>query len=592
MRRFMRFVVGFFAAVGIVTILVMVAAAALIGMVVSGRETALPDKIVLRADLARGLAHGAGGDPLRRLFYGSRPTLRDFVDALERAGGDSRVKGLFLRVSDDSLGLARVQEVRDAITAFRARGKFALAFADTFGELGPGTRPYYLATACDEIWLQPLGDLGLTGLYSETPFFRGTLDLLGITPSFEHRREYKTATNLLTATKMTAPQREEIEALISATAGQIVRGIAAGRKLSEAQVKAAIDGGPYIGAEARAAGLVDRLGYRDEAIARARERAGPGAKLVALSTYLDSAGRPHTSGPEIALIYGDGLIVRGNGTGSLLASGTEMGARRIVRAFRSARRNSRVRAIVFRIDSRGGSVVASETIWRAVARTSRSGKPVIVSMGDVAGSGGYYIAAPADKIVAEPATLTGSIGVLAGKLVLSGLLNKLGITTDSAQFGANAAMFSETADFSPQAHKRLDDFLDRIYAGFKAHVATGRRMTAEEVEAVAKGRVWSGEEAKAHGLVDELGGYTVAFRLAREAANIPADATFKVVVYPRNEEVVARLFDRLFGRGGDEGAGMGAFAGTLNLAKTMLQRAEALRRDRALLLMPELGEPR
>src|SRR5579884_191319 len=587
-----RFIVGFLAAIGVLAILIAVGVGVLFAKAVSGRHTAsLADNIVLSVDLTGGLAEGAGEGPLARLVSGSKPTLRDFVEGLERARADGRVKGLYLRLGDDSIGLARVQEVRDAIHAFRADGKFVIAFADTFGELGPGTRPYYLATACDEIWLQPMGDLGLTGLYAEQPFFRGTLDLLGVGADFEHREQYKTAMNMLTDTKMTAPQREEVEALVNSAAGQIVKGIAADRHMSEAAVKAAIDGGPYLAVEAADAHLVDRLGYSDEATARARERAGTGAKLVSLKTYLDRAGRPHTSGPEIALIFGDGLIVRGGGSEGLLPSNAEMGAQAIARAFRDARGDSHVRAIVFRIDSPGGSVVASETIWREVERTSKSGKPVIVSMGDVAGSGGYYVAAPADKIVAEPATLTGSIGVLAGKLVLSGLFNKIGVTTDAAQFGANAGMFSETSDFSPQARQRLNDFLDRIYMGFKQHVATGRHMTAEQVEAVAKGRVWSGEEAKARGLVDELGGYETALRLAREAAKLPADAAVKVVVYPKNNEVFERLFERLVGTDRDTPTST-ALSEPLRLTQSLLQRLDALARERALLLMPPLGELR
>jgi protease-4 len=210
-----------------------------------------------------------------------------------------------------------------------------------------------------------------------------------------------------------------------------------------------------------------------------------------------------------------------------------MAATELTRAFRAAVRDSAVRAILFRIDSPGGSAVASESIWREVVFARERGKPVIVSMSDVAGSGGYYVAAAADKIVAEPATLTGSIGVLAGKLVVADLLKKIGISTDSAQIGTNAAMYSVTTDFSAYAHNRLEAFLDETYKGFKDHVATGRHMTQDEVEAVAKGRVWSGEDAKAHGLVDELGGYTVALRLAKEAANLSPEAPFTLRVSPR-----------------------------------------------------------
>ncbi|MBV8889958.1 MAG: signal peptide peptidase SppA [Alphaproteobacteria bacterium] len=587
-----RFIVGLFALIGFFAVLAAAGVVLLIGKALPTRA-ALPGTIVLTADLTRGLDEGPGQDPLMSLIAGNKPTLRDFLDGLERGGADPRVKGIYARVGDDVFGLAKAQELRDAIRAFRAQGKFAIAFADSFGEFGPGTRPYYLASAFDEIWLQPMGLVGLTGLYAQVPFFKGTLDWLGITPSFDHRSEYKTAMNTLTETRMTAPHREEVEALVSSMAGQIVRGIAESRNLTEPEVRSAIDRGPFFADEAQQAHLVDRLGYRDEAVARARERAGSGAELVSLATYLDDAGRPHESGPAIALIYGTGLIQRDASSGGLLAGEGEMSAQAVARAFRAALRDSEVRAILFRIDSPGGSVVASETIWREVGRARERGKPVIVSMSDLAGSGGYYIAAPADKIVAEPASLTGSIGVVAGKLVLGGLLDKLGVSTDSAQFGANAGMFDETTDFSPSAHQRLEDFLDRIYQGFKSHVAAGRHMTADQVEAVAKGRVWTGEEARTRGLVDELGGYAVALRLAKEAAKIAGDAPFKIVVYPRREPASERIFNRLLGREGEPDSGASSsLGGAIGLVDPLLRRLAALGRDPALLLMPPLPDPR
>ena len=423
--------------------------------------------------------------------------------------------------------------MRDAIADFRAKGKFAIAFADTFGEGGPGTRPYYLATACDEIWLQPLGEVGITGLRSEQTFFKGLLDKLGITASLEHREEYKTAMNSFTEVEMTPAQREEIEALLTSMQDQINRGIAAARKLQATDVAALVDRAPLSADAAKAAGLIDRIAYRDEALWRAQLRAGAGAKTMALSRYLTAAGRPHKSGARIALIYGTGLITRtGSGAGAL-TNDTQFTARAIERAFNAAVRDKDVKAIVFRIDSPGGSATASETIWREVARAHQHGKSIIVSMGDVAASGGYYVAAPADKIVAEPATLTGSIGVLGGKIVLGGLLEKLGITTDSVQRGANADMYSLAQDFSPQSRQHLADELDNTYRGFKDHVAAGRHLSADAVEAAAKGRVWTGEDALRLGLVDALGGYDTAFALARRAANLPSDAPIDIVVYPR-----------------------------------------------------------
>src|SRR5216683_1854010 len=589
-----RFVIGFFAVVGFLTVLLILGAV----LLVTGLKphvTPLAENIILNIDLTQGLAEGSHGDRLLRLLVGAEPTLRDVLDGIETAAGDPRVQVLLARVGDDELGLGKTQELRDAIAAFRAKGKFALAFADSFGEFGPGTRPYYLATAFDEIWLQPMGNVGLTGLYAEIPFFKGTLDLLGLVPQFDHREEYKTAINSLTETKMTPPHREEVDTLLASIAQQIVQGIAEGRKLPEPVVREAIDRGPLLADEARRARLVDRLGYRDEALAETRAHARSGAELTGLTTYLDRAGRPHREGATIALIYGSGLIARGASSTNSLTGSNVMAANEISRAFRAALRDPAVRAILFRIDSPGGSVVASESIWRDVVFARERGKPVVVSMGDVAGSGGYYVAAPADKIVAEPATLTGSIGVLAGKLVVADLLKKIGVSTDSVQIGANAAMFSPTADFSARAHSRLEAFLDETYKGFKDHVATGRQMTPEKVEAVAKGRVWSGEDAKARGLVDELGGYAVALRLAREAAKLPPEAPFTLTVFPREEGPAELLYNRLFGKdrdGEDGSASSGSIERSLKAVQPLLQRLETILDTPGVLTMPPIGPVR
>ena len=586
-----RLLVGFFAAIGVLAVLFVITVAIAVVRLQPGKPS-LPNNIILSADLNRGLAEGRREEGWRRLVLGGKPTLRDFLDALQAAGADRRVKGILARVGDDETGLAEAQQVRDAITAFRAKGKFAVAFADSFGEFGSGTRPYYLATAFDQIWLQPMGSLGLTGLYAASTFFKGTLDLIGIAPEFDHRGQFKTAANILTETRMTPPAREEVEDLLASISGQVVGGIAQARKLSPDAVRGAIDRAPLLPNEALQAKLVDRLGYRDDAIAAAHKRAGSDAEIVDLATYLDGAGRPNRKGERIALIYGSGLIVRGSAANPLAGS-NEMAATDMTRAFRDAVRDPKVRAILFRIDSPGGSVTASETIWHDVVFARERGKPVVVSMGNVAGSGGYYVAAPADKIVAEPATFTGSIGVLAGKLVVAELLKKIGVSTDAAQFGANAAMFSATSDFSPLARGRLQAFLDATYHGFKDHVATGRHMTPDAVEAVAQGRVWSGEEAKANGLVDALGGYEVALRLAKEVANIPADAPVELTVFPRREGLAAYLYDRLSGKERDDNdIGVTALGRAIDAAQPMVERIEALLDNTAIVIMPSFGQPR
>src|SRR5215472_3677479 len=546
-----RFLVGFFAVIGVVAVLgILALIGATVALVKYTKAPPLPATIVLTADLTGGLSDTADPDTASRLLFGAKSTLRDFVDAVDRAAADPRVKSLYVELGDDSLGLARTQQVRDTIAAFRAKGKFVVAFADTFGEGGPGTRPYYLATACDEIWLQPLGEVGLIGLRSETPFLKGLLDKLGIVADFERREEYKTATNALTETRMTGPQREEIEGLLGSIWGQIGGGVAKARKLVPDKLAALVDRAPLSARDAQQAGLVDKIGYRDQALSEARVHAGTGAKFMTFAHYLKAAGRPHASGSQIALIYGTGFITRGDSGG--LADEDRFTARTIGRAFAAASRNAEVRAIVFRIDSPGGSATASETIWRNVEEARRRGKPVIVSMGDVAASGGYYVAAPADKIVAEPATLTGSIGVLAGKLVLGGLMQSLGITTDAVERGANSGMSSAVRDFTPAERQRLDAELDETYAGFKEHVAAGRHLSADAVEAAAKGRVWSGADAKQKGLVDALGGYETAFDLARDAAKLAPNAPLNVVIYPRERGVGAVLLARLRGDDSDE----------------------------------------
>jgi protease IV len=586
-----RLLVGFFAVIGVAAVLLVGGVLLVIGGL-RPSVTPLPGNIVLVADLSRGLPERGSEDPLLRLLVGRKPSLRDVLDAIEAGGNDPRVKVLLARVGDDELGLAAVQEIRDAVAVFRAKGKLALAFADSFGEFGPGTRPYYLATAFDEIWLQPIGNVGLTGLHAESPFLKGTLDLLGIVPEFDHREQYKTAMNVLTETKMTPAHREEVEALLASVAGQIVRGIAQGRKLPEAEVRDAIDRGPLLAEEAIQAKLVDRLGYHDEIVAHARARAGSGSGMVDLGDYLDRAGHPHREGPTIALIYGSGLVVRDGDPANPLTGSNMMAANEMTRAFRAAVRDPAVRAILFRVDSPGGSAVASETIWRDVVFARERGKPVIVSMGDVAGSGGYYVAAAADKIVAEPATLTGSIGVLAGKLIFAELMKKLGITTDTVERGANSGMFSITSDFSPRGRERLDHLLDTTYAGFKNRVAAGRHMSADAVEAVAKGRVWSGEDAKARGLVDELGGYAVALRLAKEAAKLPADAPVEVVVYPR-ERGFAALLERWFDNDDEAGGTVSAtFERGLAMYHSLAAAVDTVTAEGGFLRMPSIGDIR
>lgn len=541
-----RFVVGLLAVIGVVTLLGMLST---VGVVIWAKfhGPGVPAAAILTLDVDGNLSDAPRNDGLLALLQPHQTSLRDAVDALDKAGRDPRVKGLLLHIGGNDIGFAQAQELRDAIGAFRTKGKVAFAYSDSFGEFAPGTRAYYLASACDEIWLQPLGMVGLVGLRAEEPFFRGTLDKLGLVPRFDQREQYKTAANALTQTKMTDAEREQLQSLLGSLLDQIVAGIADGRKLAPDRVRDLIAGGPYLAKDALADHLIDHLGYAGEALDALKARAGMGAKAIHLARYLASAGRLHTSGPLVALIYADGLMARGRSDDGALFGNGVMGSDSIVHAFRLAVQDKNVRAIILRIDSPGGSAVAAESIWSAVKQARAAGKKVIVSMGGVAGSGGYYIAADADKIVAEPGTLTGSIGVVAGKILVGGLLDKIGAGADAVQTSDNAALFSSVEDFSPRGYQQFEAALDSTYAGFKARVAEGRHMTDAEVEAVAKGRVWTGEQAKDQNLVDSLGGYNTAIALVKAEIGVPASSDITLRVYPRPESSLSLLLNRLLG---------------------------------------------
>jgi protease-4 len=592
-----RFIVGLFAVIGVLVVLLIVAGG-IAWHYLKPRAPVIAASTILDLDLTHSLAKGPAGDPFGHLLFEDHLTLRDVLDALQRAADDPRVKGVVARIGSDEFGTATAQELREAVTAFRAKGKFAIAFADSFGEFAPGNRAYYLATSFDEVWLQPLGQLGLTGLRLESPYLRGALDLLGVTPRLDHRSEYKSAMNTVTNKEMTAPEREENEAIVKSIAGQMQHDVAAARRIDAGDLRKIIDDGPYLANEAEALHLVDHIGYRDEAIAAARVRAGGIAALLRPLAYLDRAGRPNLDGPTIALIYATGVIQRGDSSENPVTDAAVLGADSVARAFRAALADPAVRAILFRIDSPGGSAVASETIWRETVRARQANIPVVVSMGDVAGSGGYYIAAGADKIVAQPATLTGSIGVVAGKMLISGLWTKLGVNWGAVQDGRNAAMFSTIEDFTPLGERRFQTFLDTVYAGFKARVATGRQLDNDTVEQIARGRVWTGEDAKARGLIDELGGYDVALRLAKTAAKLNVDAPITLKQYPPERDVRAQLFSRLLGRESEDDAQieLGGVSGELTrltrAIRPLLQAVEALTQPPGAVLMPEAGSVR
>jgi protease-4 len=527
-RRGRRVAVGVLAGVGALTILALLAAGAWYWK----DKASVPERLVLEVDFERGVVENVPDEPVGRYLLKRFLVLRDVTEALNRAAEDRRVVGLVARVGAPGMGMAQIQEIRDAVAAFRGKGKPAIAYAETLGEFAPGNGAYYLATAFDRIYLQPSGSVGLTGLISNTSFLRGTLDKLGILPRLARRKEYKTLVNRLTEKKYTEPHREANRSILASLFGQILEGISGARTLPVEEVRSLADRGPFPGKEAVEAKLVDGLAYRDEVYEKVRQTAGEDARFLDLDDYSRRVGSPPGNGETIALIYGVGGIRRGKSRYDPASGRFFLGPDTVGDAFRSAVEDKEVRAILFRVDSPGGSHVASDTIWREVVRAREAGKPVIVSMGNVAGSGGYYISMAADRIVAQPGTLTGSIGVFAGKMVTTSFWEKVGVSWDEVHTGENADMWIWTRDYSERQWERVQGVLDRIYGEFTEKAATGRRMPKEKVLEVAKGRVWTGEDAKALGLVDELGGFPAALRLAREAAGIPPETGVRVKVFP------------------------------------------------------------
>jgi protease IV len=506
--------------------------------------TPLPSQIVIEYDLDRGLTEAAPTDPFAMALDRGRITTRDLVEGMVAAADDDRVVGLLVRGGSGPGGWARVEEVRDAVLHFRESGKPAVFFSESFGELAAGQGIYYLASAFDEVVLQPSGDVGLMPLVAEMPFLGGMLEKLDVVPRFDTRWEYKDATDMLTERGFSEESREAVEALLSSILSELVEGVAEGRGLSADSVRSLVGTGPYMASEAVAAGLVDRLAYLDEARDLALELTGQvGARRIALREYLDRGGRAWNRGTQVALVHGVGSIERGRGGWDPLTGGGSLGAARVAGYLRDAVDDDRVAAILFRVESPGGSYVASDVVRREILRARGAGKPVVVSMGNVAASGGYLISADADRIVAHPSTLTGSIGVAGGKLVTEDLWSRFGIEWDRVEVGGPNTMFSGVEDFSEAEWARFQDFLDRTYDEFVQIVADGRGMDVGAVDAVARGRVWTGSDALDRGLVDVLGGYRVALGEVRSLLELDPDARLHLRAFPGEPSLLQLLLE-------------------------------------------------
>ena len=525
--------------ISIVIVAALVSAAAVAGLVMfATRGPAVADGSVLWLRLPAALAERQPDDLLSQLG-GPRATLGSVVGTLRMAAADDRIRAVVLAPSPQPLQWGMAQELRGAVAAFRESGKRIVAYLE-YG----GSQAYYLAAACDEVFLAPTSTLDLVGVAWYELFARDALDKIGAYPDMLHAGDFKTAANLYTEQTFTPEHREMTEALTRDFFDQLALGVARGRRMLVGDVHALIDDGPFLPGDALARGLVDGLLYEDELLERLAEGDEP-VEPLSLADYrrVDPASLGLGDGPRLAVVHVTGAIVHGR------SAGGTAGAATLMEAVRAAREDEDVEAIVVRINSPGGGAIASDLIWREIVLAGEE-KPVVASMSDLAASGGYYVAMPADVIVAQPGTLTGSIGVVGGKLALGGAFDKLGVAVEEVSAGRMAGINSIVNPYSDAGRERVQQIIDAFYEEFLARAAEGRGMTRDAVHAVGQGRVWTGRQARNLGLVDELGGMDAAVAAAKRLAGIEAGREVTLVQYPRPRTFFETLSEGLEIRAG------------------------------------------
>ncbi|HEX4860599.1 MAG TPA: signal peptide peptidase SppA [Rhizomicrobium sp.] len=543
-------------------ILVFLAFAAIGLMVGDG----LPKTMVLALDL-----RGPITDSRPAAFsFGAQPvTVMDIVLGLDAAEHDPRVKGVVVRVGSANISIANAEEIGTALKRFRKSGKFVIAHAMGFD--APGLGDYLTATAADEIWMQPKTPFSASGEGGGEIFLRGLLEKIQAVPQIAKRADYKSAADMYMEKNMTPADREQITQLMQSWYDTATNDAAADRKLTPKALAAVFNASPQFADDVKKAGLIDKIGYDDDAMQAGIERAGSGAKAVPMAEFVYAKQDMNElgKGTHIALVEGAGEIVEGTNGDGLFGGDQMMAGDDIARAIRQATKDSSIKAIVLRIDTPGGSVSASDQILDAVKKAQAKGIPVVVSMGNVAASGGYYISTSADKIVAEPGTITGSIGVLTGKVSLGKSLGMIGVGTDEVGVGKNALMDSTISPYTPEQWASLNAQADAIYADFKQKVSTGRKLPLDKVQEIARGRVWSGSDASTRGLVDKLGGFWTAVDTAKGLAKIGANDEVVFKRFPRQKG----FFEALNETFGGSSASMRALQGWVTLMNSPTMRA-------------------
>lgn len=532
----------------ITSILVALVLAALLGLAVllaafGQRAPNIRDNSVLVLRVAGPLPDYVADDPLRKLFGGPEESITNLVLQFRKAKVDNRIKAVVLDINMSGAGWAKAEELRDAVTDFRSSGKQVFAYM----ELGMN-KEYYLASACDRIYLAPPGELFINGLAADVMFFRGSLDKLGIYPDIYQIGKYKSVGDTFTRTDMSEAHREFINSLLDDLFNRYVEAIAKARGKTPEEVRAIIDNSPYGALKAKEAGLIDSASYRDELDKEIKSKLGykdsDELRVVRGSEYREVSPESlgFNKGERIAVIYATGNI--GSGRSDNSPTGDQsIGSDTLAKALNDARDDNAIKAIVLRVDSPGGSGLASDIIWHAV-ESAKQKKPVVVSMSDVAASGGYYISAGASRIIAQPSTITGSIGVVAGKPVMKGFYDWIGVSNEYVLRGKNAGMFRETEKFTPDERAKFEEWIKTTYYNdFVPKVAKGRGKEPAYIDSVGQGRVWTGSQGKDNGLVDEFGGLDRAVAIAKQLANIPADKEVNRVILPYPQTFLQQLLN-------------------------------------------------
>lgn len=538
-RLLLKSLIYSFAIFGILFIMLLLVVLGLIRQD-TGSVVLVPKSALLTINFDNDYPETRGDDIVAEVTGAQPQTFLDLITAINVAGADKRVKALAATVSVSSLGLAQIQDLRNTIQAFRATGKKAYLFSSGFGSFGRGTKEYYLASVFDEIAVAPHSEVGITGVSLEVPFFRKVLDKIGIKPEFYSRYEYKTAMASMTDFQMSKPYREELTRLGGSIFNQFIKDTATARKISESELKKQVNLAPLTSESALDAKLVDKIVYRQDWLKKLKKE----YKAKTIDVY-DYAANIQTYGrgvPAVAFLVIDGVIAEGESSANSLRDEVITGSETVLQQLEEIAEDKEVKALIVRVNSPGGGYNAANEIWHGLEQLKENKKiPVIISMGDYAASGGYFVALAGDKIIAEPSTITGSIGVLGGKMVFQELWKKLGVNWNNIKFGDNAGILSFNTAFNNNEKSIFNKSLDSVYEDFTLKVSKARGINMKELNKLARGRVWTGEGAYQNKLVDELGGIDLALSEVQKAAGLKPEDKFRIAYYPKEKTLQEKI---------------------------------------------------